>query len=49
MPFAPTAGERARAALKDAQHTPYWLAQPERPAPRPPLDPPELRRIRVTP
>ena len=38
MPFAPNAGERARAALKDAQHTPFWLAPPERPAPRPPLD-----------
>ncbi|HRY11375.1 MAG: FAD-dependent oxidoreductase [Actinobacteria bacterium] len=38
MPFAQTAGQRARAALKDARHTPYWLAQPARPEPRPPLE-----------
>ncbi len=38
MPFAQTAGERARAALTDARHEPYWLAQAARPAARPPLD-----------
>ena len=34
MPFAQTAGEQARDALKDAQHAPYWLEQPGRPGPR---------------
>ncbi|MEZ5185792.1 MAG: FAD-dependent oxidoreductase [Candidatus Nanopelagicales bacterium] len=38
MPFAQTAGERARAALADVRHEPYWLAHPERPRARDPLE-----------
>lgn len=38
MPFAQAAGERARGALKDARHEPFWLASPQRPAARPPLE-----------
>jgi glycine/D-amino acid oxidase-like deaminating enzyme len=38
MPFAQTAGDRARAALTGTRHEPYWLAQPGRPAARPSLE-----------
>jgi glycine/D-amino acid oxidase-like deaminating enzyme len=38
MTFALVAGERARAALSEVQHEPLWLAQPDRPSPRGPLD-----------
>lgn len=36
MPFACTAGERARAAISGARHEPLWLDDPRRPVPRPP-------------
>ena len=35
MPFAQEAGEAAWLALKSARHESYWLADPDRPAPRP--------------
>ena len=38
MPFAQTAGDRARNAIADARHEPFWLAHPDRPAAREPLD-----------
>ena len=38
MPFAQTAGDHARGAITDARHEPFWLAHPDRPAARPPLD-----------
>jgi glycine/D-amino acid oxidase-like deaminating enzyme len=40
MPFAATAGQRARDALRDARHEPYWLACGPGPDPRPPLEGP---------
>lgn len=40
MPFAANAGPRAREALRDARHEPFWLASQERPDPRPPLEGP---------
>lgn len=38
MPFAREAGAGARSALEDARHEPFWLAHPQRPAARPPLE-----------
>ena len=38
MPFAQTAGDRARNAIADARHEPFWLTHPDRPAAREPLD-----------
>ena len=38
MPFAQSAGDAARAALAQVQHEPFWLAHPDRPAPRDPLE-----------
>ena len=35
MPFAEAPGPQARAAIADARHEPFWLADPTRPAPRP--------------
>lgn len=37
MPFAQLAGDKARSALSAARHEPFWLADPQRPAPREPL------------
>ena len=36
LPRLPGSGPAPR--FKDARHTPYWLAQPARPEPRPPLE-----------
>jgi glycine/D-amino acid oxidase-like deaminating enzyme len=38
MPFAQTAGDRARAALSHTRHESFWLAHPDRPAARPALE-----------
>ena len=38
MPFAHTAGDRARAALSHTRHEPFWLAHADRPDPRPSLE-----------
>lgn len=37
MPFAPTAGARARAVIAGARSTPFWLDSPKRPAAAEPL------------
>ncbi len=38
MSFAAVASAQGRAALREARHEPYWLAQPGRPAARPALE-----------
>jgi glycine/D-amino acid oxidase-like deaminating enzyme len=38
MPFAQTAGDRAKAALAHTRHEPFWLAHRDRPAARPALE-----------
>lgn len=47
MPFARTPSVAALAALRDAEHTPFWLDSPDRPDPQPSLVGPDSGDLAV--